>query len=130
MNIDLDQLAKDTKEQISEAHYRVTNGMMSSRPLTLEELQARGKDTSDDDVLWGYKYAEEEFHRKFAEAIIKDCSKTIIKAYHGHINPDVIIQAIKEQYDIDITKTKVCSNKVDDVCQLHNLHCTYPRCEE
>jgi hypothetical protein len=25
---------------------------------------------------------------------------------------------------------KVCSNKIDGSCPLHNLHCQYPECEE
>lgn len=41
---------------------------------------------------------------KFAEAIIENCTKTIIKAYNGHINPSIALAAIKDQYGIDLTK--------------------------
>ena len=34
--------------------------------------------------------------------------------------------------EITITRPirKVCPNKVDGSCPLHNLHCQYPKCEE
>jgi len=32
--------------------------------------------------------------------------------------------------DITITRPKVCPNKVNGSCPLHNLQCQYPKCEE
>lgn len=131
MTVDINQVAVGIKEQISTVHYRLRKGYRhTSDEVTLEHIKSLGKDPSDEDVLCSRTYDEKEFHQKFAEFFIKDCTKTIIKAYGGHINPAIALNAINEKYDIDMSETKICSNKVNGVCQLHNLFCQYPECEK
>lgn len=38
---------------------------------------------------------------KFAELIIKECTNTIIKAYGGHINPKIAIEAVNNHFGIE-----------------------------
>jgi len=46
---------------------------------------------------------------------------------------DKLIQHIRKETDMnktdEFTTKKVCENKVDGVCPLHNLFCKYPDCE-
>ena len=47
---------------------------------------------------------------------------------------DVIAEKIEDLFDEYYNQnneetTKVCENKVDGVCPLHNLFCKYPDCE-
>jgi len=78
---------------------------------------------------------------KFAELLIVDCIRLCAKIEDSYLegddsNTDIAIGAAVCGYDIgkyfgvDIQEPKkVCKNKIDGSCTLHNIFCGYPECE-
>jgi hypothetical protein len=72
-------------------------------------------------------------HGEFPDSykITNEGVKAILDAVSGD---DKLIQHIRKETGMNktdefVTK-KVCENKIDGVCPLHNLFCKYPDCEE
>lgn len=91
MNIDLKQLAADIKEQISETHYRLTNGVVISNEVTLEHIKSLGIDPNGAEVLQCPKYHETEFYNKFAESIVRKVLNIADEVDTGSNNPEWLI---------------------------------------
>lgn len=55
----------------------------------------------NDVSLRKFRLYSEIYDDKFAELIIKECTDTIIKAYGGHINPKIAIEAINNHFGVE-----------------------------
>jgi hypothetical protein len=54
----------------------------------------------------------------------------IITAYQMLVRRKLGLQEKNEVLQLGEPKFKVCENKIDGSCPLHNLQCNYPECEE
>ena len=54
----------------------------------------------------------------------------IITAYQMLVRRKLGLQEKNEVLQLGEPEFKVCENKIDGRCHLHNLQCQYPECEE
>jgi hypothetical protein len=54
----------------------------------------------------------------------------IITAYQMLVRRKLGLPEKNEVLQLGEPEFKVCVNKIDGVCPLHNLHCNYPECEK
>ena len=48
----------------------------------------------------------------------------------GRYQLRTLVESSRQGCEIPATHKKVCVNKIDGHCPLHNLFCAYPKCEE
>ena len=48
----------------------------------------------------------------------------------GRYQLRTLVETNRCGYEILVKPKKVCENKIDGHCPLHNLFCAYPKCEE
>lgn len=79
-----------------------------------------------------------EYLENFAKLIINECIKAIddgdgsMSSMGEHSMREICQSEIRSHFGIKkpVRPPKICEHKVNGVCQLHNLFCSYPACSK
>jgi len=71
-----------------------------------------------------------EIQELLAQPETEPSDTEIITAYQMLVRRKLGLQEKNEVLQLEEPEFKVCENKIDGRCHLHNLQCQYPECEE
>ena len=71
-----------------------------------------------------------EIQELIAQPETEPSDTEIITAYQMLVRRKLGLQEKNEVLQLGEPEFKVCENKIDGRCHLHNLQCQYPECEE